>query len=64
MLVGFRFADASEGRISVTLTRGGETQTLLYTVGTNQLRIERSQAQQPCAKNILSLETGAPHAPV
>ena len=50
---------AFEGRITATLTRGGETQTLLYTVGTNQLRIERSEADRPYAKNIVSLDPGA-----
>jgi|SRR5215831_5417728 len=60
LVLGCSFAGAFEGRISATLTRGSETQTLLYTVGTNQLRIERSEAERPYAKNIVSLETGAP----
>jgi hypothetical protein len=60
LVLGCSFAGAFEGRISAALTRGGETQTLLYTVGTNQLRIERSEAERPYAKNIFSLESGAP----
>ena len=62
LLAAFSFqhsASAFEGRISATLTRGGETQTFLYTVGTNQLRIERGETNWPHAKNILTLDTGA-----
>lgn len=51
-------AVAFEGRISATITRGGETQTLLYTVGTNCLRIERTETNRPHARNLVSLETG------
>jgi hypothetical protein len=50
---------AFEGRIAATLTRGGDTQTLLYTVATNQLRIECSDNDRPCAKNIADLQSGA-----
>lgn len=49
---------AFEGRITVTLTRGGETQTLLYLVGTNQLRIERGETDHPYPRNIVNLDTG------
>src|SRR6516162_8634047 len=63
LVLSFHFSIASagafEGRMSVTLTRGGKTQTLLYTVGTNQLRIECSQAERPYAKDIVSLDTDA-----
>ncbi|MCX8089470.1 MAG: DUF4412 domain-containing protein [Verrucomicrobiae bacterium] len=50
-------ASAFEGRIRVTLTRGGETQTWLYTVGSNYLRIERGEANWPHAINLLALGT-------
>jgi hypothetical protein len=50
---------AFEGRITATLTRGNETQTLLYTVATNQLSIECRDNDRPCAKNIADLESGA-----
>jgi hypothetical protein len=52
-------AGTFEGRINATLTRGGETQTLLYTIGTNQVRIERAETNWPHAKNIVNLDTGA-----
>ena len=49
---------AFEGRISATLTRGGQVETLLYTAVTNQLRIEREETDRPYAKNIIGLSTG------
>lgn len=53
-------APAFEGRITTTLTHGGsETETVLYTVGTNQVRIERAESDHPYAKNIVDLDTGA-----
>ena len=48
-----------EGRIAATITRGGETETLIYTVGSNQVRIERGENNLPYAKNILDLNSGA-----
>ena len=51
-------AHAFEGNISATLARGGETQTWLYTAGTNQLRIERGESDHPYAKNIVNRDTG------
>jgi hypothetical protein len=50
---------AFEGRIQAVLTRGGETQTFLYTVGTNQVRLERGETNWPHAKNIVALDTAA-----
>lgn len=49
---------AFEGRIQATLTRGGETQTFIYTAGTNQLRIERGETDQPYPQNIVNRGTG------
>ncbi len=49
---------AFEGRIHATLTRGGETQTWLYTVGTNCLRLERGETNWPYAKNLIARDTG------
>ncbi|HWF20430.1 MAG TPA: hypothetical protein VG754_14255, partial [Verrucomicrobiae bacterium] len=51
-------ASAFEGRITATLTRGGETETFLYTIGTNQLRIERSETNWPYPQNLVDLDTG------
>jgi len=51
-------AFAFEGRITAAVTRGGETETLLYTVGTNQLRIARGETDRPYPKNIVNLDTG------
>jgi hypothetical protein len=50
---------AFEGRITAVLTRGGETQTVLYTVGASQMRIERAETNWPYAKNIVERESGA-----
>ncbi|HWC59382.1 MAG TPA: DUF4412 domain-containing protein [Verrucomicrobiae bacterium] len=49
---------AFEGRIQATLTRGGEAQTWIYSVGTNTTRIERSETNWPYAKNLVTLNTG------
>ncbi|HEV2329941.1 MAG TPA: DUF4412 domain-containing protein [Verrucomicrobiae bacterium] len=54
----FSTAFAFEGRITATVTRGGQIQTLLYTVGTNQLRIERGENDHPYPKNIVDHDTG------
>ena len=49
---------AFEGRIQTTLTQGNEMQTLTYTVGTNQMRIERGESNRPYARDIINLDTG------
>jgi hypothetical protein len=51
-------ASAFEGRITATVARGGETETFLYTVGTNQLRIERGETDRPYPQNIVNLDSG------
>lgn len=51
-------ARAFEGRLTAALTRGGETQTFTYTVGTNTLRIERNEKDRPYAGNLIALDTG------
>jgi len=51
-------ANAFEGRINATLTRGGQSQTFCYTVGTKDLRIERGETDRPHARNIFDLQTG------
>ena len=58
-LFGCHLAGAFEGRISVMVTRGGETQTLLHTVGTNEVLIERGEADRPYARNLVARDTGA-----
>lgn len=52
-------AFAFEGRITVAISSGGETQTLLYTVGTNNMRIECVDTNLPHARNIVGLDSGA-----
>jgi hypothetical protein len=51
-------AFAFEGQITATLNRGGETQTLLYIIGTNQLRLERGENDRPYPIDIVNLDTG------
>jgi hypothetical protein len=51
-------ASGFEGRIQAALVRGGETQTWLYTVSTNMLRIERGETDRPHARNLVNLQTG------
>lgn len=56
---GFRTsAFGFEGRITATLTRGGEAQNQAYIVGTNFLRIERLETNMPHACDIMNLQTG------
>jgi Domain of unknown function (DUF4412) len=51
-------AFAFEGKITTSVTRGGQTQTLLYTVGTNQLRIECQETDRPYPCDIFDLSSG------
>ena len=53
-LSGFAF----EGRIDVGVTQGGQVSGLLYTAGTNCLRVERTETNWPYARNIVNLQTG------
>ena len=62
--VGFWFSAAAAapafvGRLTATLTQGGQTETFLYTAGTNTLRIERGETNWPHARNLVDRETGA-----
>ena len=50
---------AFEGRITVVTTQGGQLSSQLYTIGTNQFRIESTDTNWPHAKNIVNLESGA-----
>ena len=52
-------ARAFEGRLHATLTRGGEVQTLLYTVGTNCLRVARGETNWPYTVNLVHRDSGA-----
>ncbi len=52
-------APVFEGRIEALLRRGGEKQTLLYTAGARQLRIELSETNRPHARDIVDRQTGA-----
>ena len=52
-------ASAFEGRITATLTRGGDEQQLLYTAATNFLRVERLETDRPHARDIFDLQSGA-----
>lgn len=51
-------ARAFEGRIRAVMTRGVEVMPLLYTAGTNCLRIETGIASQPYPVNLLNLNSG------
>jgi hypothetical protein len=48
-----------EGQITATLLKGGQAQTFFYTVGENQIRIERGETDRPYPKNIVDSDTGA-----
>ena len=52
-------ASAFEGRITAVTTQSGQTQTFLYTVGTHDLRIERTETNWPYARNLVNRESGA-----
>jgi hypothetical protein len=47
------------GRLTATLTQSGQTQTFIYTAGTNTLRIERGETDWPHARNLVDRQTGA-----
>ncbi|HEX5398708.1 MAG TPA: DUF4412 domain-containing protein [Verrucomicrobiae bacterium] len=49
---------AFEGRLQATLTQGGQTLPLLYTVGTNFLRIEVTATNRPHPVDIWDLDSG------
>ena len=49
---------AFEGRIVSALTRGGESQSFLCTVGTNTLRLQRRETDRPYAVNLVDRATG------
>lgn len=53
-----RPVSAFEGRITATVTRGGDAHNLVYTVGTNFLRIERLETDRPYACDIVNLQSG------
>ena len=57
-LFSLRPAFAFEGRIQATLTRGGETEARLYTVGTNFLRVELTDTNRPNPVDVLELKSG------
>ncbi len=51
-------ASAFEGRIQTVTTQGAQTQSLLYTVATNALRIEVTGSDRPNPVDVLDLRTG------
>ena len=51
-------AFAFEGHITAKITRGAAVSGLLYTVGTNHLRIEPTQTERPHARDIVNRQTG------
>jgi hypothetical protein len=51
-------ACAFEGRIQVTVARGSQTEALLYTVGTNYLRVEMAATNRPDPVDILDRNSG------
>ena len=50
---------AFEGRINAVIVRGGETAPLLYTVGTNSMRVEMTATNWPNPVDVLDLDSGA-----
>jgi hypothetical protein len=48
-----------EGRLTVESTQGGQVTALLYTVGSNALRIEVTGSDRPNPVDVLDLKTGA-----
>lgn len=52
-------APAFEGHIQAVTTQGSETTPLLYTVGTNQLRIEVTATNRPHPVDLVNLSSGA-----
>ena len=52
-------AFAFEGRIAATLTRGGQPADLLYTAGTNCLRVENTATNWPNPVNLMDRHSGA-----
>jgi hypothetical protein len=52
-------AVAFEGRIYVVMTQGNETNALLYTVGTDSLRVELTATNWPNSVDILDRKSGA-----
>ena len=51
-------APAFEGRIQAVTAQGRETNTLLYTVGTNFLRVEMTATNRPNPVDILDIKSG------
>jgi Domain of unknown function (DUF4412) len=52
-------APAFEGRINATLTQDGQTSRLLYTAGSNELRIECLETNWPHCRDVIDLRSGA-----
>ena len=50
---------AFEGRVHATVTQGNQTDGLLYTVGTNFLRVEMTATNWPNPVDVLDLKSGA-----
>ena len=58
LLVGLPSAVGFEGTITAAVRRGTQTSTLLYSVGTNALRIECGETDRPYPSNLIDLATG------
>ncbi|MBU6409950.1 MAG: hypothetical protein KGR98_06145, partial [Verrucomicrobia bacterium] len=50
---------AFQGGITVAVSQGGQTRHLLYTVGTNSLRVECTDAGYPYPRDIVNMRSGA-----
>lgn len=59
LVVRTNAAEPFEGRMNITLSRGSQTNSLLYTVGPEHLRIEVSGASPAYAVDIFELSSGA-----
>jgi hypothetical protein len=59
-LAGFTAHGAAfQGRINATFTRGGEALPILYTIGSNSIRIEVTGSSYPHPINIIDRQSGA-----
>src|SRR5450432_1779120 len=50
---------AFEGRINATITQGNQSQPLLYTIGTNFVRVEMTATNWPNPVDIVDRSSGA-----
>lgn len=59
LALGIYSAAAFEGRITAQSTQGGQVTSLLYTIGTNALRLEVTGSDRPNPVDVLDCNSGA-----